>query len=43
MNKLRIEVKNIKDLPEAAAKILDFAGDDKVFAFEVKWVPEKPH
>ncbi|PLX07644.1 MAG: tRNA (adenosine(37)-N6)-threonylcarbamoyltransferase complex ATPase subunit type 1 TsaE [Marinilabiliales bacterium] len=36
MNKLSIKVNNLNELPDAAAKILDFAGDYKVFAFEGK-------
>lgn len=36
MNKLSIKVNSIDELPNAAAKILHFAGDYKVFAFEGK-------
>jgi len=36
MNKLSIKVNSIDELPDAAKKILDFAGDYKVFAFEGK-------
>ncbi len=36
MNKLSIKVKSIDELPDAAAKILDFAGDYRIFAFEGK-------
>lgn len=36
MNKLNIKVNSIDELPDAAAKILDFADNYKVFAFEGK-------
>lgn len=36
MNKLSIKVNGIEELPDAAAKILEFAADYRVFAFEGK-------